>query len=279
MNSSKPLDNFPLIRSSDVEEVRRSLATVYANSTLVPAHGVAGFNATINDCQLRDIGFCYGTFGAAVGFEFPATGFFCQLFPIGGRSEVVIGEMSTELIGTTGAVISSEVPHQTNISAEYEHLVLRINAQALTRKLAAMTGATLSKPLQINPRQTLRHPAARMLLQYIPLLADVLSSAAPPFPDWWITQTEELVMTLFLCGHQHNYSHLLEADPSDAAPAQIRRAEDYIAANLHRPVTLEELANFTGVSAFSLFSTFKKHRGYSPLEFVNRLRSKLGKPQ
>ncbi len=82
--------------------------------------------------------------------------------------------------------------------------------------------------------QHLKHPAARMLEHYIPLLVDTVSSARPPLPDWWMAQTEQLLLTLFLCGHRHNYSHLLQED-------------------WQRPSTLENLAEATGASIFSLF--------------------------
>ena len=165
--------------------------------------------------------------------------------------------------------ISTGRSYKSNISADYEHLVLRIDARALTEKLAAMTGATISQPLLMEAQQSVKHPAAQMLQQYIPLLVESLSRATPP-PDWWIAQTEQLVMTLFLCGHRHNYSHLLEQQPRDAAPLQIRRAEEYIETHAQRTVTLEELAEITGVSAFSLFSTFKKYRGYSLSDFCRK---------
>ena len=274
--NSKPLDGFPLLRSCDIEEVRHALARVYARSVMVPARSADGLNATMNVCHLHEIGLGYGTYGAVVEFDFPETGLFCLLVPIRGRGEFACGGNSTVLTADTGAVISADVPHRTTLGADYEHLVLRINARTLTDKLAAMTGAAINEPLRMDSRQDWRHPAARMLQQYLPLLTNTLSKAAPPLPDWWIAQTEQLVMTLFLCGHRHNYSHLLEQAPQDAAPAEVRRAEEYLEANMRRNVSLEELAEVTAVSVFSLFSAFKKHRGYSPLEFVARLRSRGG---
>lgn len=276
MDSAKPFNSFPCIHSRDVEEVRSCLTRIYGKPTLVSAHGSGDFSATINACQLADVGFCYGTFGAAVRFEFPETGLFCQLLPIRGKGEVTIGGISTELAAGAGAVISADAAHKTNISPDYEHIVLRIGAQALAQKLAAMIGAPINEPLRMNPRQDWGHPAARMLRQYIPLLVDTLSGAAPPFPPWWVAQTEQLVMTLFLCGHQHNYSHCLEQEAPEAAPYQVRKAEEYIEANAQRAVTLEELAEVTGVSAFSLFRSFKKSRGYSPMTFATQLRLKRG---
>lgn len=274
--TSKPLDNFPLIRSCDVEEVRSTLALIYTKPTFQPQRHVEDFNAIINACQLHNTGFCYGGYGITAEFDFPPTGFFCQLFPIRGKGEVIIGGTSIALTANAGAAISSDTPHKTKISADYEHLVLRIDARALTQKLAALTGATITEPLRMDSVQNPRHPAAQMLQQYIPLLVGTLSGATPPFPNWWIAQTEQLLMTLFLCGHRHNYSHLLDQDVPDAAPRQVRQAEEYIEANAHRAVSLEELAQLTGVSSFSLLSAFRRFRGHSPMEFVAQVRWRRG---
>ena len=102
---SRPLDNFPLIRSRDVEEVRHRIASVYARPVLVPAGRPEGFDAAINTCQLHDTGLLYGSFGAAVGFEFPPIGLFCQLFPARGNGETTSGKTSSQLSAGAGAVI------------------------------------------------------------------------------------------------------------------------------------------------------------------------------
>jgi AraC-binding-like domain len=277
VKSPKPLDNFPFLRSRDVEEVRDALGRVYAKPALMPARNLDGFNAIINVCRLKDTGLTYGTFGAAVGFEFPATDFFSQLLPIRGTGEIVCGRAAVALAAGAGAMMSSDSPHKVSFSSDYEHLMLQISAQALTDKLAAMTGTTINETLRMEPLQNSEHSAAQMLQQYLPLLVETLSAVTPPFPDWWITQTEQLLMVLVLYGYRHNYSHLLTEETEDAAPLQIRQAEEYIEANAQHGVTLEELASITGVSAFSLFRSFKKYRGYSPQEFLTRVRLKHGK--
>ena len=96
-----------------------------------------------------------------------------------------------------------------------------------------------------------------MLQHYLPLLIETISSDDPPFPDGWIAQTEQLLLTLLLCGYQHNYSHVLEQLASDVAPREVRLAERYIEANLQRPITLDELAEVAGTHTFGLFSAFK----------------------
>jgi AraC-binding-like domain len=271
------LDNFSLVRSRDIEEVRDALASVYARPSLMPRKGVEDFSATVNVCGLKDVAMAYGAFGGEVQFEFPATDFFLQILPIRGAGDVRHGSESIALAaGTGGAIVTADSPFKANFSSDYEQLVLRIKAQGLTGKLAALTGTAINKPLRLDVLKNSGYAAAHMLRGYLPLLARTLTTAVPPFPDWWVVQTEQLLMTLFLCGYRHNYSHLLERPAPIAAPPQVRRAEEYIEANQQRAVTLEELAEVTGVSVFSLFRSFKRYRGYSPLQFLSQIRSRRG---
>ena len=275
MSASKPLDNFSLVRSRNVEEVRDALARVYARPALVPRKGIEGFSATVNVCQLKDTALAYGAFGA-VRLEFPATDFFLQILPIRGAGELGHGSGPVALAPGVGAIVTADSPFKANFSSDYEQLVLRIKVEALARKLTALTGTAINKPLRLDVSKNSGYAAAHMLRGYLPLLARTLTTAVPPFPDWWVVQTEQLLMTLFLCGYRHNYSHLLERQVPIAAPPQVRRAEEYIEANQQRAVTLEELAEVTGVSVFSLFRSFRKHRGYSPLQFLAQVRSRHG---
>ena len=276
--SSTPLENFPLVRSRNIEEVRAALARVYAKPVLTPVRGVGGFDATLNNCRVGHFELFYGTYRTAAEFDYPETNIIAQLFPLRGKGEAVCGRTSVSLGAGAGAIVTSQAAHQISLSDDFAQIGLRFDARALTQKLAAMTGATINEPLRMDLQPNSRNPTAQMLEQYIPLLIETLSDAHPPFPDWWIVQTEQLLMTLFLCGHRHNYSHLLEDKVADAAPQEVRRAEEYIEANAQQPITLEQLADVSGVSAFSLFSAFRKHRGYSPLSFLSQVRSRLRKP-
>jgi hypothetical protein len=270
VNLSNPLDNFPLIRSRDIEAVCDAIGRIYTRPAVVPVRVVDKVDATVNNCRLQHVSLAYGAYGAELGLKYPETELFVQQFPLRGAAEIICGRTADALVPGAGAVVSPGSAYAINYGADYAHVVLRLDARVMTEKLAAMTGAAINEPLRVSPQQDIRHPAAHMLQRYLPLLIKTLGEANPPFPSWWIAQTEQLLMTLFLCGHRHNYSHLLEEAPADAAPRQVRQAEEYIEANAQRAISLEELAQVTGVSAFSLFRSFKQSRGYSPLEFARR---------
>ena len=97
---------------------------MYAKPILMPTGGVDCFNATINACQLQGIALLYATFGVAAAFEFPATGLVSRAFPDpwqrkehvwAGFCRIGRGRRRVDCIG---------LPHQTQISGDYEHFVL-----------------------------------------------------------------------------------------------------------------------------------------------------------
>lgn len=274
----RPLDNFPLMRSGSIEEVRQTLARIYAKPVLTPTHGARALDATMNYCPLNDLRLYYRRYGAGVRLEFPETGYMLQIVPLHGKGELAIGKTVIALAPGMTVAVPAATSWELQCSPDYEHLAIRIDADALAAKLVSMTGASISEPLRMTLCERSESATGMLQLQYINSLVDTVSSVNPsaPLPHWWIEQTEQLLMTLFLCCNRHNYSHLLGEPQSQATPMEVCRAEGYIEANWHKPITLQELAAVAGVSEFSLMRSFKQHRDYSPLEFLARIRLQRG---
>ena len=51
--SQRPLRNFPLLRSRDIEEAADAIGRIFIKPVLEPMHGLDGFNAVINNCQFQ----------------------------------------------------------------------------------------------------------------------------------------------------------------------------------------------------------------------------------
>lgn len=273
MTFPRPLENFPLVRAADAAEVCDTFGRVYAKPVVKGAPDGARSMA-INHMRLKHVRLAFGAVGAPLSLEFPGADYFLQILPLRGEGEIVSPEYSLVVSAGQGATISPGVGFQAIYRPGYETLILQIDKDALTDKLVTMTGTPVAAPLRVEPRLDLARPAAKILQQYVPMLVDTLGSAALPLPSWWVAQTEELLMAMFLCGHKHNYSHVLEEAETGPADAQIRRVETYIEAHWQEDISLETLAEVAGVSAFSLFRVFKKLRGYSPLDFAARIRAR-----
>lgn len=276
----KPLDNFPLMRTCSIEEVRETLARIYAKPVLTPARGARALDATMNYCPMNDLRLYYRRYGAAVWLEFPETEYLLQIVPLCGKGELIIGGVGTVLMPGTTVIVPANTGWMLQCSADYEHLAVRIDAEALTKKLVTMTGRAIEEPLQMESRQGPEGPTARLLPQYINSLVSTMSSADrdATLPAWWIKQTEQLLLAMLLCCNRHNYSHLLDEQVPEGTAMEVRRVEDYIEANWREPITLQDLAAVAGVSEFGLFRSFRQYRDYSPLEFLARIRSQRGDP-
>lgn len=274
MTLKTPLDNFPVVRTQSPDEVKRSLAKIYAEPQLEFLPSTRKLYVHINNCHLQNISLAYGAYSSAMRVELPGVDRYMQLMPIRGEGEIACGQSSAAVKAGDTIVISPNVGYKARYSADREQLALTINMRALISKLTALIGVSVTDPpcmeLQADPTS----PVVQALRDYIVLIVKTLDAADAPPPNWWLSQAEQLVITMFLFGHRHNYSHYLERNPVDAAAWQVRRAEEYVEENCAEPVTLEALAAESGVSAFDLWNTFRRMRGYSPVEFASWVRAK-----
>lgn len=228
--------------------------------------------AATNYYQMKNIGLGYSAYGIGITLMFPENSSAIQVFPCRGRGEATINKIGTLLEPGRGLSISPDTRFAIRADADYEHSFLRANTLALTDKLVAITGASINRPLKFHAEQDHTHKAAKALRDHVSFLIDKVSTSAEPLPHLVSAEFEQLLMVMLLHANRHNYSHLMERAAADAAPVQVRRAEAYIEANWRQVLTLENLAAVSGVSMLCLFRSFRESRGYSPLEFANRVR-------
>ena len=274
MNATRPLDRFPLVRARDVEGAREAFAQVYANTmTLQPLGRGDLIDVAINNCPLTQIGLNYSRYRGDVRVHFSGSKFVTLSFPIAGAGALTINGNERRLGSDCGLVTPAETDFSVNLINRYQHLVLRLAPEALLAKLAALIGKPVDGPLQFDPLVNFHSTGARLLRDHFFFLINMMSNAAATLPKPVEAEFEQALMVMFLHAVRHQYSHVLEGNAPVAAPAEVRRVEDYIAANWQRPVMLEDLVAVAGVSALSLFRSFKKYRGCSPLELVEQVRN------
>ena len=271
MSMVRLLDSFPLIETCDLDQMRASLARIYVEPVIELVGRNRALHVVINHCQLRHIGLNYASYGADVHFQYPESNYVGQVFPIGGSAVVVVDGTPVAIDPNRSVLFSADSTFTMTSTAAYERLFLTFEPTALTEKLAAITGDPIHSPLKLGPAQDLTQPLAQILRKNLGFLVDRLS-ATDSVPSPIVAEFEQVLMVMFLHANRHNYSHLLELDPPDVAPRQVRRAEEYIEANAMSPLSLEGLAAATEVSIRSLFKGFKRSHDYSPAEFLKQLR-------
>jgi len=278
MRSARLLARFSLTDTCHLDEARAALARAYAPPTLELVGRNRPFRAIVNGYRLRHSAMNFGWYSAELRMDFPDCEFAAQVFAVAGTCEARTKGVSGTIDSTSGIVISpGEALTVTNCS-DCARLILRLEPLALANKLTAITGQSCHLPLKLNPRHDSTLPRAKALREHFLFLVDTVGESAVPLPQPAIDEFEETLLVMFLHANRHNYSHLLEGAPAESASWQVRRAEEFIAAHAGRAISLEELAEIAGVSVRSLFRSFRKMRGYTPLEFLAQMRSGWGKP-
>ena len=266
----RPLDSFPLVRTTDLNQLQSVLATLFQDSIFDIGSDCDSVTNCINYCPLQHSGLIYGDFGAAIRASFGEMHFYVQGITIRGTGEQLTNGKATS--ANVGGLLSPRTDLRLHFGAGFELLALNIEADALARKLGAIIGSPPSKPILFEVDPEFSHPSALRLRRLIEFLVEKLSSDRRDMPLVALVEIEQALMTWFLIGNRHNYSHLLDSRSRWAAPWQVKRAEEYIEASWDQPLTIEVLAAVTGASARSLFHTFKQNRGYSPMAFIRQVR-------
>ncbi len=194
-------------------------------------------------------------------------------FLLAGRNRsICAGERiggSTEI----GIVRSPGVPIEVHHAVGNRALVVQIDGAAVQRRVEALTGRTVTRPIEFVPRLDMRRSPGADLRRYICFLAanldrDPVLSRSGKF----MTGIQDLILNILLAQQPHNFSLWLEREPRDTSPDRVRVVEEFIEVRAHQALTTEDFVMVANTSARSLFRAFRKHRGYSPHAFLKSVR-------
>jgi AraC-like DNA-binding protein len=269
-NRGEPLRRFNALRTRDPDELRSRLAPLYAVSRLDLPRSKARFNAVLNHHKLRELGLSYARYGAPVHITMSNTDFYTQGFGIRGYGEAVSDGRLFKIVAGQGGAAGPGATAFLDYRANFEHVFLKIPPKALNRKLTALLGNPPSRPLKL--RGEYDQAALTAQFRFLCFVISEIDQSPDGLPQLLLDEFEQALIAAYLCANRNNYSDLLSAKSPAVSPWQVKRAIDYIEANWEKPLTIEALATATGTSVRSLFATFRKSRGCSPMGYVRHVR-------
>lgn len=247
------------------------LAAFFPDHLLDMGPGWKQFRAEVHVHPLAKSHLVHARFSGPLKLHLPHARQFMQGFPIRGGAETVNnGVVTVSSVGDGAVAEPGEVTFST--LQAFENLTLIMEPEALLRVIATLTGTCANAPLKLD-RPLVRAPREQRIANRLVGLMheELLTGDAGPSP-LAMAELEQALLVAFVCGTRHNYSHRLRGETPDAAPWQVRRVEDYVAANWDQPISIEALAVVANSSVRSIFNTFKTHRGYTPMAFVRKVR-------
>jgi AraC-like DNA-binding protein len=231
----------------------------------------ANFLLRLNHFRFNRVDVTYGSSAIGGRIDFGGRKQARQQIAVAGSAVTRLGSRSVE-IGASSCIIPPDAAVTIDYGPSYEQVLLRIDEDALTAKLEAITGSHVRGTLDFNAQADMRDLHQQRLQRLILTLDWELASTEHEPDRLILAEYEQTMITAFLLANLRNYDRALHGAVQAVVPWQVRAAEEYIEANWSRPITIEDLCGVTGASTRALFKTFKETRGFSPMTFVKRVR-------
>ncbi|HTO60277.1 MAG TPA: AraC family transcriptional regulator [Bradyrhizobium sp.] len=268
------LASYRLIETSDVNEIEAAWIenSRGRNVDMSGVHPANPFVASL--ARFDDGALTHCRYDAPIAVSFEAADYTRLIYQMRRGSAVLLeGETSEIVSSRAGCLIPAGRRWHGRHGVELEDLAVRVPTATLQRKLSAYLGSDrqaldLLQPSAADPQR------AEELRQTIFRLTAAVENVDDRFlPSLAVTSLDEISVGLFTCFSLE----VLAAEQKAAAPSavQLGRVEQYLVAHYTEPVTLEILAAISGVSARSIIWYFRSRYGYTPQQYLERVRLQM----
>lgn len=265
------LGTLPVFEATSLDQLEGAVEGCLGAEIIRTATDAGAFSAQGHRRQVRKTALWHCSYQIPVSLKLPESNSIRLQIPIERSGGTRIGNRFVPVAAGAACVSSGSV--EIDFGPGYRQFVWLAERAVLEDKLRAMTGSDAVKAIAFTPELDLnsaRSAGLRNVLScLIRHLEDVPSDLAA---DFVAAELEQALMAAFLVSAGHNHSRLFEQDVPRSAPWQVRRAEGYMESHWQKFISVEELAQLTGTSCRSLFRTFREHRGYTPMDFLRRVR-------
>lgn len=264
-----------LFTTTDVAEAARLMGKVLAPAFVVPTDPAAvDFSATMHGVRLHDVSVLYLDIRGGATVVIAHSGpYFAVHLPLNARAAGTCGGRTFEMNPIRALVTNPMDPVTVVLPADSPQLILRIEEDALESCLIRMLGRTPTTPLHFDPELDLASEAANrwhastQLLQTEIYYRGSLTNACVG-----VASLEEFVMSSLLLMQPSTCLAELVAEPGAPGRRTVRRARDYIDTHLCDPLTMAEIAEFSGASVRSIQQGFHEELHLSPMAYLREQR-------
>lgn len=264
-----------IFQSHDADEIRSFLGNKGYRFEVQPERA-GGLDTRINGAYTPRLYIGYIQYGnAPVAFSpgLDRTDYWMQL-PLRGKLDARLGEDAFACTPQR-AVIAS--PRQDDwlfhSGPGNARIQVSLTGAALREQLAALIGEHPREPLWFAPSIDLTTGYGRSLARHVLAgAADLEETGSVLESPLAMSAFVEFITTALLLSHPHNHSAALQRPHVAIAPADVKRAINYIQAHLDSPLTITDIATASNVPGRTLFKHFKDWKGVSPMRYLRDAR-------
>lgn len=269
-----PLRGRTILKTSNPDETYDVVARTFRKHDMRGLGQSRRVDARMNALVLPGVSLVYLHYGVDLCIDVGAfEDFYLLHLNLQGRCRIAVS--STEYVAdrTRAILCSHRQAFRFGWEPDSRVLALKIDRETLNRCYQTMSGLTLRNDIEFAPLLDLMSPGGQRWLSLLRFIeADSSHEGGLCGTAAGAAQLADLLLTSLLAGHDSSHRAQVLGAVSPAAPRYVKRAEDYMRANLDRALTLSEIAAHVGVSIRSLSNGFRDFRGLSPMAYATHLR-------
>ncbi|MEY9164879.1 AraC-like DNA-binding protein [Sinorhizobium fredii] len=171
-----------------------------------------------------------------------------------------------------GAVIEGNQRIAALSLSAREHMFVAIDQAALVRQLSEMVEMPVSGTLEFSPEiDLISGPGTAIANIAATLQAGVAGDAPLRRSPLALTNLSEALIQMILDTLPHRFSEKMRR-AATPVPRHVKKAIDFMMANLSKPITLVEVAVACGVSSRTLQHGFRQFKMTTPMSYLQDLR-------
>lgn len=192
---------------------------------------------------------------------------------LAGQGHVRSGERTA--ISSPRSILITEPTERTQIhmSAECQHLTVRVSRRALLATLATKLKRAPRQALQFDLEIPMDSDFARAWCELVAHICHISATApAALASDGVRRQYSRTLMEIMLSAAPHSHSDSLNEPVDCAAAWHVGRARDYIHEHLSEDISIADIAALVGVTPRTLQNGFRKAFNLTPAEYIRQAR-------
>lgn len=192
---------------------------------------------------------------------------------LAGEGQLWCGER-TAITSPRSIVITEPTEHtKIRMTAQCQHLTVRVSRQALLETLAARLRRPLRKALQFNLEIPMDSDFARAWCELVAHICHISATAPAALASEGVRmQYSRTLMEIMLSAAPHSHADSIVEPESRSTAWHVGRARDYVHDHLAEGISITDIAARVGVTPRTLQNGFRKAFNLTPAEYIRRAR-------
>jgi AraC-like DNA-binding protein len=260
-SQNAPLARYAKVDTRSPDEAREQIGRIFCPHFLNPLQArPERFHARHHSARQAGYSMNFVAYGATVEID-PGRlqDFFLLQVPLRGSAHVRCGTVAADAqAGRMASILSPTLPTRMTWHEGCEKLIVLIDRQTVEAQYAALAGAP-AEAIEFHSEVDLASGLGPLLDQHLGLMLAAAENPTPA-PEAYLVSLREGLIALLLTSLQHSGRARLTGEAPLPAPAAIRRAEAFIAANASQALSMAEVAAAAGTSLRALQEGFRRYR-------------------